>query len=420
MKDLAWAFVERLLPRVASAVVMLVFAAVTSPSIVGSYAWMVIALTGVQSIFDAAVRQIAVGAVRNEQGLRFLRRYRIVFSIVGPLVMLGALFLVSASAERQMDTFLSLLPMVFTPIGIAIPTIALARLQTVGRWRLIALVQSGAVMISLAATLPLVIVTQSALGPSFQSVLVELVNAAVLVLVARRVAIEVSSKEGNGFAREFRAASWYAGLGWAQSQADRVLVGAMGGERVLGLYSFSWSLSRNVGDALSYASVNVLRPQLLREDLDDASALRILRGSLRRINLLLIAISGATFVGATWILPLILDDRWTPVFTAVPIMSLSSFALVTAWSLTPMLVRAQRLGTAIFGKVLGVLLAIPVGIVAASDLTAAAWVALAREILVALCLAIAARRTVPWNTYVPPVAAMSTLALLFFAYQMFF
>jgi len=162
----------------------------------------------------------------------------------------------------------------------------------------------------------------------------------------------------------------------------------------------------------------VLRPQLLRGDeVDDRRALSLFLSSLRKVCILLCAVTVATFVGATWILPLILDERWTPVFTAVPVMSLSSFALVTAWSLTPMLVRSGRLRAALFGKVIGVVAAIPVGVVASFDLTAAAWVALAREIVVTACLAIAARRTVPWTSYATPAAAIAVFGLMIAAYQ---
>ncbi|WP_176786944.1 oligosaccharide flippase family protein [Microbacterium sp. cf332] len=398
---------------------MLIFAAVTSPSVVGSYAWMVIALTGVQAVFDAAVRQVAVGAIRDHAGIRFLRRYSVVFATSGPVLLLLALLAVSASATNPHHVFWPLAPIVLTPTCIAVATTALARMQADGRWRAIALIQTVAVTTSLAITLPLVITTQSALGPALQALIVEALNASMLIIVARRVIVSPAEVgEGVSPRREFFAAAWYSGLGWAQSQADRMLVGALGGQRVLGLYSFSWSLSRNVGDALSYASVNVLRPQLLRGDeIDDERAHQVFHTSLKKVCLLLAAVTVATFLGATWILPLILDERWEPVFTAVPVMSLSSFALVTAWSLTPMLVRAGRLRTALVAKVIGVLLAIPVGIVAAFDLTAAAWVALAREIIVTACLAFAARRTVHARAYLAPASATLGFGLLIAAYQ---
>lgn len=419
MKALAWAFVERLLPRIASALVMLIFAAATNPTIVGSYAWMVVALTGVQSIFDAAVRQVAVGAVQTENGMRFLRRYRIVFASAGPLILLSALFFVSLATADPVGTFFTLLPIAFAPVGTALATVALARLQMAGKWRAIALSQSSAVTTSLLVSLPLVLTTQNALGPALQALLAELFNAALLVFLVRRVQIDIRTSDTTDLAKEFMAASWFAGLGWAQSQADRVLVGAVGGQRVLGLYSFSWSLSRNVGDALSYASVNVLRPQLLKlESTDTQRALSIFRQSLYRVNLLLVAVAIATFVGATWILPLILDQRWETVFTAVPIMSLSSFPLVAAWSLTPILVREGRLRAALFGKILGVAAAVPVGLAAAQDLTLAAWVALAREFLVLLCLAIASRRTVPARAYLPILSSTLILGCALTTYQL--
>lgn len=418
MRALAWAFTERLLPRIASAVVMLIFAAMTNPTVVGSYAWMVIALTGVQAVFDAAVRQVAVGAIRDRAGLQFLRRYTLVFATSGPILLLLALFAVSGSSSTPLDVFWSLAPIVLTPTFIAMATTALARMQAQGRWRAIALIQAVAVLTSLAITLPLVITTQSALGPALQAVIVEALNATLLLVVSHKVIILPEVGEGASPRREFLAAAWYSGLGWAQSQADRMLVGALGGQRVLGLYSFSWSVSRNVGDALSYASVNVLRPQLLRGDeVDDTHAQKVFQSSLRKACLLLGVVTVATFIGATWILPLILDEQWTSVFTAVPVMSLSSFALVTAWSLTPMLVRAGRLRAALVAKVIGVLLAIPVGVVAAFDLTAAAWVALAREIIVTGCLAYAARRAVQARAYLIPACATLCFGLLIAMYQ---
>lgn len=143
----------------------------------------------------------------------------------------------------------------------------------------------------------------------------------------------------------------------------------------------------------------------------------IFRDSLTRAVALLAGVVVTTFVGATYVLPLILDDRWAPVFTAVPVMSLCSIPLVTAWSLTPVLVNLGKLKSGLWGKAFGVLAAIPIGYLATIDLTIAAWAALVRELIVTVSLMFPARQDISIRAYLPAGLALSTLATLLGVYQ---
>lgn len=411
---LAWAFLERLIPRLASSALMLIFAAMTSPVAMGYYATAVLVLTFLQATFDAAIRQISVELLGSRRGLRFIRRYQWAFTIVGTAAMAGVLAAMSAIAPTQQSAMIwSLAPIIAVPLLIALGTRAVAEFQIQHEWKVLARTQASAVLCSILISLPVLFLTHNTLGPSLQLVLVELVNTSVLRAKAGRLGKRPQSTLGDPAPplKNFFSASVYSALGWGQTQADRVAITFFAGQNLLGSYSFAWSLSRAVADPISLATSNVIRPQVLQSR-TDAEKREAIESNLVKTVVVLCLVVVATAVGSMWVLPLFMSTEWKPALDAAPIMALASIPVAVAWSMTPVLVSNQGLHRALPYKFLGLLLAIPVGIAALHDLSLAAWFALIRELAVTLPLVILGRKSAPLRALKVTILALVILSTL--------
>lgn len=414
MTALLWAFVERIAPRVASALVTIVFAAVTSPTQVGYYAAMVLIYMIVHSSSDSAVRQIAVSAVQSRSGLSFLRRYSRWYAVIGPLFMLaGAGFLVATGAP--LSIVLALLPMVLAPVAVASATVPTARLQHAGLWRRIALTQSAAVLTSCALAAPLVLLTHNPLGPAAQLGLSELIFALGLRRAAASVPLHLTADpRPTDYRREFGSASAFSLVYWTQAQLDRVLVGLLAGPHVLGLYTFAWSLSRNLTDALGYAVVNVVRPVIVGGQVTSEQELRRLIGSaVRRGMVPTLVVVAVTWFAALVVGPRVMSSAWDPAFRIVPLMSLCSVPMLVSLCVTPVLVVQERLHIGTVAQVVGAALSVGVALCATQSLMLAAWAALLRAVVVMLLTTVPIHRTLGHRMIIAPCVLLAAACVVY-------
>lgn len=426
MIHLAWSIIERVLPRMASALVMLVLAAVLTPEIVGVYAWMILALTLVQTVGDTAARQTAVIHAGTIAGVRFVRRFRVATTLAGGTSLaIVILMLLLTQDESIRWQILALLPFVLVPGCSALGLNALVSLQLAGRWRDIASAQATSSLASLFCSIPTLLLTQSLLASALQATLAELGFALLNRRRAARLLRNTSDasdatdttipapvasgtmKDGEpdhvtperSAARDYLHTAVFALLGWGQGQTDRLSIGSLAGTAQLGQYSFAMSLSRSIGDAAAVAAVNVVRPVLAEAARAGrrSELARIADGSLRRsIPLTALAAFITTAAVQLGVAPF-LGAGWDPALALVPILSLAVVPSVVAWTITAILQADGGMQRASGIKAVGVVLSIPIGIVALTDLQLAAWLVSGREVLIMGLLLLAARRHAPWR-----------------------
>lgn len=362
------------------------------PSVLGAYTWVVLGLTLLQSAFDVAVRQVAVSALGSRAGDRFLTRYQWTFGTVGVLFTSAIICALLLTQPPEIhDAILMLVPITFAPVAMAAGTKAVARLQRAGRWKTLASAQTVAVLASLAISLPLLVLTRSILGSAIQLMAVEVVFALAAFWSGRSLTTGspwgARPPNSSEIRTQFRDASTYSTLGWGQGQSDRVLVGFFAGIAKLGQYNLAWSVSRSLGDAVVNATVNVVRPKILEAGPSESNVAA--EKLLMRASFLIFGTIVLTILGTHLVLRPILGDRWSDALTAVPIMALCTIPQVFAYSATVYLTRSGRLRIGVAPKILGVIMALPIALLAISSLSLAAWLSVLREVLVMIWLVLA-------------------------------
>ncbi len=388
------------MPRVATAGLMFLAAIYVSPEVLGLYTWAILGFTLLQSVFDVAVRQVAVGALGTRSGARFLKRYRRTFASLGPFVMVTAILTLFFTHSAELRTSIWMLsPLVVAPLAMAFATKSVALLQADGKWKTLASLQSMAVLVSLALSLPVLLVTQSILGCVLQVTVVEVVFASAVIINVRSRDIVLRHPDSppvrvfNATSTQFKAASAYSALGWGQGQSDRILVGLLAGTAKLGQYNLAWSVSRSLGDAVVNATVNVLRPKILYEEKKQTGTTT--GHLLGRASMLIAGTVVITIMATELLLKPILGGDWSDALGAVPVMALCTLPQVFAYSATIYLTKFGKLGYGIPAKVAGLILALPIAVAATSSLTTAAWLAVARELFVMVWLLWLVRGSIP-------------------------
>ena len=299
---------------------------------------------------------------------------------------------------------LALLPMALVPMFSAIELRAVVALQAAHEWRRFARAQAIAAVSSLGVTVPVVLVTRSLVAASLQAALSEFLFAVLTTRAVRQIGFVTRLPEDrfanarSRLLREYGAAVTYTVLGWGQNQADRVAVGFSAGTATLGAYSLATSLARSAGEAASNASVNVLRAQIGNVELHTDRALRtVAEASLKRSLGLLLVLVMLTVAGTEFAIRPVLGAAWRPALDVVPALSTGTIPNLVEWSTTSVLQAQGRLRRALPFKAIGILFALPIGIVAASSLQTAAWLALSRDVFVAVAMLICAGSAAPWK-----------------------
>lgn len=401
----------------ASALLLLVLAAFTAPEVVGLYSWALLGYTAYQALTDAAIRQVMVRAVRTQNGITFLRRYRL-FAGGGGVIFVGAVVttLFFSLPHGSNGSVLLLLPIAFAPACTALGMLSVARLQRSGAWQTLAKGQLVAALISLTVSLPCLLATQNLLGGSLQVLLTEGIFALWCMRKARSLAEETIDVRGASPVAEFFGMSAYSGLAWAQGQGDRLVLGLVAGTAQLGNYSFGSAISRSLGDAMASATANVLRSETASLTELDPDRFRQVAGKVlnRGLLIVLVAIIGTDLASELVLRPL-LGESWREPLNIVPILAIATLPSVLSWSASVFHVSAGRTRRALWTPLAGILFALPIALLAAHDLEHAAWAVLGRDITVVTISFLTAGKRAPWDSYwrcMALVAFMSGLVLV--------
>jgi len=398
VRSLIWSLVERVFPRLASAALMVLLAQYVTPVVIGLYAWPMLVLTFYYSALDGAIRQVVVPSFANETSYRFLLRYRAWASVCGVIAMMATLAILWFVFPPELHPqIFALIPLVVVPIANSYSIIPLGFLQRGDQWRRLANLQLTVSGLSLVVSVPVLFLTRSLLAASLQVLLAELLFAVFAHRAAVRMGLPAhleTLRRGETLAREFRHASWFFILGWLQGQADRILLGTIAGTAALGSYNLAMAVARNPGDAVSSSTANVLRVRLDQvegvPDVRTAADKLLTRASLLSAILVLLLNLGTEFV-----LRPFLGGAWTKPLDAVYPASLSILITTITWSLAPVLMARGRLAWGPPIKAVGVVLAIPIAIAASHSVEAAAWVYLARELVLLVLLVVGCGKATP-------------------------
>lgn len=413
LKRLFFALSERLIPRLTSSVTLLLLAAVAGPHQVGTFGWATLCLTALRAVTDQGARQVALDAIQESAGQRFLRRYQRVVGLGGPLVMILAVIGCAQTSSPRLSGFLQLLPLALVPAAYASCLSGIARLQLCHEWRQLARFQLVASVAPLVLAVPLLLWRHDLLGVSIQAGASECIFALLVIRHAKRR--EVQTRPGSTrSARHFAVMSGFSALGWSQGQADRVLVGSVAGTSVLGQYSLGTSLSRSVGDAVAAGSANVVRARLaaLDDPNDPAQCRRTAESTLRGAMGLTTALALVTVIAVELVVRRFLGAEWHASLDMVAVLSLSTIPSNLNWTVGTLQIRAGAGSKAVLGPLVGVVLCLPIALGAGHSLILAAWLVLAREFCVVIVGFLTAGAYAPWRA-LAWCGALTLLAALF-------
>lgn len=421
----AWAFFERVLPRLASAVLLLLLAAITSPQEVGLFNWATILYTAVMAVTDGAVRQIVLGAVSHPEGRLFLRRYRKVAMAASTVCLsAGFLGLYLYLPQGQKNNVVLLVPMMIGPILSIINISNLGLLQQGQQWRKLAAGQLLAAMASLLVAVPVILLSQSVLGCVLGLIIAEGTFVIWCRVNVRRMKLAADVKDRplreTSFARSFRQMAIYSGLAWIQGQTDRILIGLLAGTAALGVFSLASALARSAGDALASSNTNLLRAEIsaLPGGVQSRAASRrrsklIENNLVRGMGLAAATTISVSVVTALYIGPL-LGDEWKPAIAIVPILALVAIPSSLSWSAAVLHISNNTGARAPLAPIVGVALAVPTAILATTSLPAAATLVVLREFALVLVAYGAIGRNAPWRCLAIAAVAVSLIAAAFY------
>lgn len=381
--QLAWATLERVFPRVASAVVMVAFAAFTAPDAVGIYSWVALTYTLYQAVAESALRNQAVLAVTNPRHVQSVRRSAQGAAFIGTLALAITLAVLWVGHGDTLGRYvLGLLPFLVVPFITTGGIVPVARMQFRQEWHLLARYQLIAAVAGLSVSFGVVVTTQSSLAMALHLLTTETV---FLTLVRRRSSrLYIPPREGGKHPRKgMGSLVTLSTLGWCQSQLERVFVGGLAGVGTLGNYSTAVTMGRSPGEALSAATANYLRAQISAQEETAKHA-----GMVGRITTLSVlsttAAVGAVLILVQWILTPILGEPWRVTLEAVPTLAVATIPYSISMALQVMAVYYDRPKASIIPAMLGVAFGPLIGVVALGSIHAAAFVVIAKELAVLL------------------------------------
>lgn len=392
MRQILAAVAERIIPRLAPALLLVLLGILTSPTSVGLYSLAVLGYTLVQAVSEGAVRQLLPQAITSSAGLEFLHGYRRFIVAVAPAVLLIYIAIIVAAAGAGFATFLALAPVAIAPVMSTFGIVALGRLQVAGAWGTLA---RGQMIASLAGTvlgLALLGATESPIGASMALVTIELT---VALWNRAHVGVQSPAVSGSFDRKQLNPLIAYATTAWLQAQSDRLFIGAVGGAAVLGKYSMGISLSRSAGEAAAAAIANILRSRTAIGPTDPKSRDRLLYAGLG------IGVVGTAILVAVALFTIVplLGPSWTALRSVIPVLALCAIPSVLNWSAVVLHVSDGRASRALIGPILGIGAGVAIGFASGVSLELAAWFCVLREIVLLTATYSAMGARAPWKPY---------------------
>lgn len=392
--------IERVLPRMSSALVILTLAAFTSPHYVGIYNLVTLIYTAVLATVDSGARFVVIRVLTEPGGMRIMNRYRLIMPIAGFMILGGfMLYLLSNGTLEGWGAFFQVLPVALAPGFGALGLLYVGMLQATNQWGTLARMQLRASLLGLLVGGTVLVLTRSLLGPSLQLAVTEGAFAVLCWLRARR-ATEPLPRPVPGrksIVSDMTTMSGYALLTWFQTQAERLFMTAFAGTVALGTYTAGSAVGRAPGDALAASTANMVRVAIadkeLEKDVREASDHYLSRA-------LLLAVAGVVVaqVAAVVLTPL-LGEQWVPAMSMVPFIAMVSFPSVLSWATSVLLVRAGGAWKTFVGPTIGVVLGAVIAWAASFNLHLAATILVVREFTVVLVAYLFIGKAAPWRSF---------------------
>ncbi|MDO5697720.1 MAG: oligosaccharide flippase family protein [Dermatophilus congolensis] len=378
--QLAWATLERMFPRVASAVVMVAFAAFTAPDAVGVYSWVALTYTLYQALAENALRNQAVLAVAKPRHVASVRRSARTAAVFGStLVALTLIWLWFRHGDTLGMHVLGLVPFVAAPFITTSGIVPMARMQYNNDWNLLARYMLIASLAGLSLSFATVVLTHSALAMAVHLLTQE--STFLYLLRKRSRQIEITPHEKSRHPREGMASLVaISTLGWSQGQLERVFVGGLAGVATLGTYSTAVTMGRSAGEALSVATANYLRAQISAET-DSARHPRLVRNVMTISAVSATLAVGAVLLLTALVLEPILGDVWRTTLEAVPFLAIATIPYSVSLALQVMAIYNDKHAASVIPSVLGLVCAPLIGWVALTSIHYAALVVIGKELM---------------------------------------
>lgn len=407
-----WAVAERIVPRGVVAATTIISAAVTDPFAMGIYAWAVIAFTFLSAVYEVPLRYCAVTLMGSPGGPDRLRRAVLISGGFGVLLMLVAVWTVSAFAgsKNAATTFFHLSPLVAVPAAQVAAIESTAQLQRFGMWRQISLTRTTASIFGIALGIPATLLTKSIIGASLTICVSEVCYAVLSKYLANHNTKNITTESESdvqankiggdlfAFGKTYRSMAAYGAIAWLQGHSERWLLGLWAGTSALGVYSLGSAIARSAGEAIAASQVNILRIDLANSDACSDERIReITRRHLRSVLLITTFGVCSTLLVSNFLLSPLLGPKWRGAFEIVPILALASFPLAVAMSVALVHIHRGKPQLASVAPAICLVFAPLIGIVAVSSLEAAVWIYLARECTLAMIQLMLMGRSAPWR-----------------------
>lgn len=388
---------ERLLPRAATSLLLLILAARATPATVGVYNWAAIIFTAVMSLTDGAMRQVLIRALHLKGGRRFISKYQIWSGFGSVSIMgLGLCAMLVLLPGEQASLVVLLVPVVLAPLGSIVSVRSLGRLQAANRWNALATGQALASIFALAIAIPAVIFVSPIFGSAMGMVLTEWGFALYCMWAAREMSVRRLSSDQIFRASEYLNMMGYSGLGWVQGQTDRMLIGTFAGPGALGAFSMATALSRSLGDTLAASSSNLLRTEL-------GGSVEEHRAGVDRILLRAVVLSVSSslvvVLGVHFVVDPFLGQKWAGALSVIPILALCNAPAVLSWSGGILHLHYHTSRASFLAPVTGIAFSVPTALVAMVSLQFAAWLVFGRELILCTVMYALLGRHAPWRVY---------------------
>ena len=377
-----WATMERALPRVGTAVVMLCFARYTSPEAVGIYSWVALAYTLYQAIAEMGLRTLAVLSMRNAEDLRYVRRRTRLAAVLGSALLGCVLLGLWLAYPQRWQIVAGLVPFAIVPFITTAHIVPSAVLQFDQRWRELARQQLVAAVTALTASLAIVLTVHLSLAMAVHA----LVTETVFLVLSRRAVrgrMPVADQGSRHPQREAPGLVTVNVLGWVQNQLERVFIGALAGPAVLGLYSTASALGRSPNEALAAATGNYVRSRVANSVDPDVHA-----RALRTIGLISSGGAACAVLALVALLDLVftpfLGPAYGPTLRAAPLFAVATIPLSMSLTMQLVAISSGRSKASIIAGCVGLCFSLPIGLLATVTVHWAALMVVAKEVAVLL------------------------------------
>jgi O-antigen/teichoic acid export membrane protein len=358
------ALAERLINRGASAFVTFAMAVFVSPHEAGAYAFGMLALTFATGIGSWALQQVGVALWRYDGGGEALTRIARLVAVGSAVVVLGALIGGEAAGLYDAATFNALLPLVLVAFiqSWFVPAITLRQFH--GQWGRLTRAQTIGSGVSLLVALPLLPFC-GVVAAVLQSVIAE----GIFVLVARRrlVAPSPDRPRVDVLRRFVLPTAVTTVFGWANGQADRLVVALIAGSGPLGLLAMAVAVAKTATDAVLNGVLNVLRFRLASAQTEQERSAAFSRLFLQA-GAIALALQIAVSILSAWPLRLLLEEAWYPALAVVPLLAMSGVAMSAQYTISAAVVESGSARRLRVSNVASLVLTVAAGAVLAYSL----------------------------------------------------